>query len=101
MTNARFENIEAVLFDLDGTLLEHAFTWEEICRATYDEFADQLPPETREQFWAAYSAKAGEMWAMMLDGSLPHQGPRTTGLRHALKEIGRRGTPRRADAAQP
>ncbi|MBI5093183.1 MAG: HAD family hydrolase [Candidatus Hydrogenedentes bacterium] len=83
----QFESIAAVLFDLDGTLLEHAFTWEEICRATYDEFADRIDPAKQDQFWAAYSAKAGELWAMMLDGSLPQHGARTTGLLHALREI--------------
>lgn len=62
------KTIDAVLFDLDETLIQNPLTLEALCCGTFDCFAEKLAPVSREQFWRVFFAKAMDMWRMMLDG---------------------------------
>lgn len=60
----------AVLFDLDGTLIEHTRPVEELCCEVFACFADQLHPISCQQFWDTFWPKSDDMWHMMTDGVL-------------------------------
>ncbi len=71
MTNvAKYHNITAVLFDLDGTLIEHTRDIRDLCHETFEAFADRLPSVTQDRFWETFWPKNHDMWYMMVDGVL-------------------------------
>jgi len=63
-------DLAAVLFDLDGTLIQHTRRLEDLCAETFAGFAAQLAPLTCDQFWETFWPKARDMWYMMIDGVL-------------------------------
>ena len=63
-------DLAAVLFDLDGTLIEHTRDIKDLCRETFDAFAEELAPVTREKFWETFWPKNHDTWYMMVDGVL-------------------------------
>jgi putative hydrolase of the HAD superfamily len=65
-----FSDITAVLFDLDGTLIEHTRDIEDLCRETFDVFAEGLAPISQGRFWETFWPKNSDMWYMMVDGVL-------------------------------
>lgn len=65
-----FDDIGAVLFDLDGTLIKHTRHIEDLCRETFDAFEDRLAPVTADRFWETFWAKNRDMWYMAVDGVL-------------------------------
>jgi len=65
-----YRDISAVLFDLDGTLIEHARDIRDLCRETFEAFAEQLAPVTEERYWETFWSKNHDMWYMMVDGVL-------------------------------
>jgi putative hydrolase of the HAD superfamily len=67
----QFRDLVAVLFDLDGTLIEHTRDIQDLCRETFDAFAEELAPVTREKFWETFWPKNHDTWYMMVDGVLP------------------------------
>ncbi|MCP4639758.1 MAG: HAD family hydrolase [bacterium] len=67
----RLNDIRAVLFDLDETLIRQAITFEQLALDTYAAFADALTPVTREEWWEAFWPRALDLWFMMIDGVLP------------------------------
>jgi putative hydrolase of the HAD superfamily len=65
-----FDDIGAVLFDLDGTLIEHTRDIEDLCNETFDAFEDGLALVTAGRFWETFWAKNHDMWYMAVDGVL-------------------------------
>ncbi len=63
-------DLTAVLFDLDGTLIEHRRDIRDLCRETFDAFAQELAPVTQEKFWETFWPKNHDTWYMMVDGVL-------------------------------
>ncbi len=66
-----YKDIAAVLFDLDGTLIEHTQKLEDLCRDTFEAFEEKLTPVTQAKFWETYWPKNHDLWHMMVDGVLP------------------------------
>lgn len=66
----RFENITAVLFDMDETLIEHTRTGLEICQEVYASFSDRLVDIDESAFMQTLWRKANDMWSMMIDGAI-------------------------------
>jgi putative hydrolase of the HAD superfamily len=67
---AHYGDIGAVLFDLDGTLIEHTRDIRDICRETFEVFGDRLAPVGAEKFWEVFWPKNHDMWYMVTDGVL-------------------------------
>jgi HAD superfamily hydrolase (TIGR01549 family) len=67
----RHKHIAAVLFDLDGTLIEHTRELEDLCHDTFEAFEEKLAPVTQAEFWQTYWPKNHDLWHMMVDGVLP------------------------------
>jgi 2-haloalkanoic acid dehalogenase type II len=65
-----FDDIGAVLFDLDGTLIEHTRDIEDLCHETFDAFEDSLARVTADRFWKTFWDKNRDMWYMAVDGVL-------------------------------
>jgi putative hydrolase of the HAD superfamily len=65
-----YHDIAAVLFDLDGTLIEHRRDLRDLCRETFDAFAEDLTPVTQDEFWETFWPKNHDTWYMMVDGVL-------------------------------
>jgi putative hydrolase of the HAD superfamily len=66
----KYPDLTAVLFDLDGTLIEHTRDIRDLCRETFDTFATELAPVTQEEFWETFWPKSHDTWYMMVDGVL-------------------------------
>jgi putative hydrolase of the HAD superfamily len=64
------DGLTAVLLDLDGTLIEHTRDIGDLCRETFDAFAQELAPVTQEEFWETFWPKNRDTWYMMVDGVL-------------------------------
>ena len=64
------QDLVAVIFDLDRTLIEHTRDIRDLCRETFDTFADDLSPVTLEEFWGTFWSKNRDTWYMMVDGVL-------------------------------
>jgi putative hydrolase of the HAD superfamily len=65
-----FSKITTILFDMDGTLIEHTWQLEQITHALFDRFAGQFSSLTHDDFFNTFWQKRNDMWAMMLDGIL-------------------------------
>ncbi len=66
----KYDEIAAVLFDLDGTLIEHTRQIEDLCRETFDVFAERLASATHDRFWDTFWIKNHDLWYMAVDGVL-------------------------------
>lgn len=66
----KYRGITAVLFDMDGTLIQHTQDIRDLCRGTFEAFAEELAPLTQERFWETFWPKNHDMWYMMVDGVL-------------------------------
>ena len=65
------DNVRAVLFDMDETLIENTWSFHDIACKTFACFEQELSPITFDEFWRVLWSKAIDMWSMMLDGVLP------------------------------
>ena len=63
-----FTNIDAVLFDLDGTLIEHTWQLSQLTATLFAQFQEALTPLTEPEFFEVYWGKSADMWSMMVDG---------------------------------
>jgi 5'-nucleotidase len=63
-----FSNIDAVLFDMDGTLIEHTWQLAQITDALFEQFQSALSPLTQVEFYGVFWPKNTDMWHMMVDG---------------------------------
>ena len=67
---SNFTNIEAVLFDMDGTLIEHTWQLSQITDTLFAKFSNELAPLTSQEFFDVFWPKNADMWYMMVDGVL-------------------------------
>ena len=67
---SQYAGVAAVLFDLDGTLIDHTRQIEDLCRETLDAFRDHLPPISPDRFWETFWLKNHDLWYMVVDGVL-------------------------------
>lgn len=64
-------DIAAVFFDMDDTLIERTTNVLALLQATYRGFADALAPIEETDFIQTFGRKSQDMWYMMEDGVLP------------------------------
>lgn len=67
MTPPDFSQITTVIFDMDGTLIEHTWQLSRICSELFSRFADRLAPVTETEFFDCYWRKSTDLWFMMID----------------------------------
>jgi putative hydrolase of the HAD superfamily len=82
-----YHDIAAVLFDLDGTLIEHTRTLDDLCRETFEAFGDKLTQATAARFWEAFWPRNHDLWYMMVDGVLPGDVARLYSFVNALRAL--------------
>lgn len=82
------DTVAAVLFDLDGTLIEHTRPVEELCCEVFACFADQLRPISCQQFWDTFWSKSNDMWHMMTDGVLDGEVAHLYSFLNTLRALG-------------
>ena len=63
----KYNGITTVIFDMDGTLIEHTWQLTTICETLFARFADKLAPLTYEAFFDCFWTKSYDMWHMMAD----------------------------------
>lgn len=63
-----YSGITTVIFDMDGTLIEHTWQLDQITNALFARFATDLGPVTHDDFYDLFWAKNEDMWYMMIDG---------------------------------
>ncbi len=82
-----YRGITTVLFDLDGTLIEHTQDIRDLCRETFHAFADRLEPVTEDEFWETFWPKNHDMWYMMVDGVLKGDAARLYSFINTLRAL--------------
>ncbi len=80
-------HITTVIFDMDGTLIEHTWQLECICQELYRAFASRLAPVTPDEFFDCYWRKSVDMWHMMVDGVLDGETAARYGYVNALRQL--------------
>lgn len=65
-----FSHITTVIFDMDGTLIEHTWQMKQICEIFFARFAEALVPVTEREFFDCLWTKSEDVWYMMVDGVL-------------------------------
>lgn len=65
-----YARITAIIFDMDGTLIEHTWQLSRITRTLFARFAKKLAPVTHDEFYNMFWLKNEDMWYMMVDGVL-------------------------------
>lgn len=65
-----FGQITTIIFDMDGTLIEHTWRLSQITETLFKRFAAALAPVTHDQFYDRFWSKNEDMWYMMVDGVL-------------------------------
>ena len=68
--SAPYAHITTIIFDMDGTLIEHTWQLSQITEALFTRFADELAPVTHDEFYEVFWSKNVDMWYMMVDGVL-------------------------------
>jgi putative hydrolase of the HAD superfamily len=81
------QNIEAVLFDMDETLIHNTRSFEEIARDTFAAFPAELGHVSFDEYWTALWSKAVDMWCMMVDGALSGDVARRYTLINTLRAL--------------
>ena len=69
-SNPDYTHITTVIFDMDGTLIEHSWQMSELCELFFARFADALDPVSQEEFFEVFWEKSEDMWHMVVDGVL-------------------------------
>lgn len=82
-----FGNLEAVIFDMDGTLIEHTWKAEQLTQALYDKFAPELEPISKEIFFEEYFSRSVDLWYMMVDGVIDGDIAQLYGYRNTLRSL--------------
>lgn len=83
-----YNRITTVIFDMDGTLIEHTWQLTTICEALFAKFADKLAPLTHEEFFDCFWAKSYDMWHMMVDKVLDGQTAAQYAYANTLRSLG-------------
>ena len=80
-----FTNIKAVLFDLDGTLIEHTWPLAQLTGALFEKFSLALAPLTGQEFYDVFWPKSAEMWQLLVDGLIEGEVAQLDSYRHTLR----------------
>jgi len=80
--------ITTVIFDMDGTLIEHTWQLSRICKTLFGRFADKLAPVTEDEFFNCFWDKSADMWFMMVDGVLDGYTAAKYGYINTLRALG-------------
>jgi HAD superfamily hydrolase (TIGR01549 family) len=83
----KLDKITTVIFDMDGTLIEHTWQLSRICEALYNRFEDKLSPVSVDAFFDLYWTKSTDMWYMMVDGIIDGEIAATYGFAHTLRGL--------------
>jgi putative hydrolase of the HAD superfamily len=83
-----FRQVTTVIFDLDGTLIEHTWQLSRVCKALFSHFADDLTPVSQTEFFEVYWSKSEDMWYMMVDGVLDGAVAARYGYVNTLRTLG-------------
>jgi putative hydrolase of the HAD superfamily len=83
----QYAGVAAVLFDLDGTLIDHTRQIEDLSCETFDAFRDQLPPISPERFWETFWLKNHDLWYMVVDGALAGDAARLYSFVNTLRAV--------------
>ncbi len=83
-----YAHITTIIFDMDGTLIEHTWRLEQITQALFERFADELAPVTHDQFYELFWAKNEDMWYMMVDGVIDGDTAVRYGYVNTLRSLG-------------
>ena len=65
-----YAQITTIIFDLDGTLIEHTWQLSRITETLFARFAADLAPITCDEFYDLFWPKNEDMWYMMVAGVL-------------------------------
>jgi putative hydrolase of the HAD superfamily len=80
-------SIQAVLFDMDETLLSHARDFRALTADLFTRFEDRLNGADFEKFSKALWPKAVDMWFLMYDGVLPGSVARQYTIVNTLRQL--------------
>lgn len=86
--NPDFSHITTVIFDMDGTLIEHTWQLSTICNVLFERFADPLAPVTQDDFFDCYWDKSTDLWYMMVDGVIDGETAARYGYANTLRALG-------------
>jgi putative hydrolase of the HAD superfamily len=65
-----YSHITTIIFDMDGTLIEHSWQMSQLCDVFFARFAEALEPVSQEEFFECFWEKSEDMWHMVVDGVL-------------------------------
>jgi HAD superfamily hydrolase (TIGR01549 family) len=81
-------DVEAILFDMDGTLIEHTWSLDQVSSTTFEHVAGQVAPTPVEVFFEVYWEKSTDMWHLMADGVLDGDLARLYSFKNTLRTLG-------------
>jgi len=84
-----FSHITTIIFDMDGTLIEHTWQMERLCQVFFAQFADILAPVTEAEFFDCFWSKSADLWYMMIDGIIDGDTAAKYGYVNTLRALGR------------
>ena len=63
-------HITTIIFDMDGTLIQHTWQLGQITRTLFNKFASQLEPVNHDEFFDTFWSRSEDLWYMMVDGGI-------------------------------
>ena len=87
-----FSHITTIIFDMDGTLIEHTWQLNQITETLFARFADELAPVTHDEFYRLFWPKNEEMWYMMVDGIVDGDTAARYSYVNTLRALGKNAT---------
>jgi HAD superfamily hydrolase (TIGR01549 family) len=84
-----YSDITTIIFDMDGTLIEHTWQLDQITNALFARFANELSPVTHDEFYNVFWAKNEDMWYMMIDGIINGETAIKYSYVNTLRALGR------------
>jgi len=82
-----YAHITTLIFDMDGTLIEHTWQLSQITEALFARFAGELAPVTHDQFFETFWSKNMDMWYMMVDGVIDGETAATYSYINTLRSL--------------
>ncbi|MEW5958331.1 MAG: HAD-IA family hydrolase [Chloroflexota bacterium] len=83
-----FSHITTIMFDLDGTLIEHTWQLDKITTTLFSRFAEKLTPLTHDEFYQQFWPRNEEMWHMLVDGVIDGDTATKYAYIHTLRALG-------------
>ncbi len=65
-----YSHITSVIFDMDGTLIEHTWQLDQITEALFEKFSESLLSVSHNEFFDIFWKKSEDLWYMMVDGAI-------------------------------